>query len=193
MPSNRSMRYAAISRRGSDWGWICIGLNAARAPDAKSRRSDSDEPPRLILTRVTGVTASGASSSASGAPNTVSGARRAASRDRSSGTTARPDTSVAVAAEAWWRSMYALTSSGPRDAANHTPPTAPARAASSSAMHVPSRTPESYHAADRRGSLSLRAPIRPADGVARGNRHSPLARRVARPSVPVDPVFDHVG
>ena len=150
------MRYAAISRRGSDWGWICIGLNAARAPDAKSRRSDSDEPPRLSLTRVTGEAASGASSSASAAPNTVSGARRAAaSRERSSGTTVSVSTGSApvVAAAASRLSMYEPASSVPRDTANHAPPKTPARAASSSAMHVPSRTPESYHAGDRDGSL----------------------------------------
>ena len=67
MPSQRSMRYAAISRRGSDCGWVCSGLNAARAPDAKSSRSDSDVPPWLSLTRVTADAASGASSTSSGA------------------------------------------------------------------------------------------------------------------------------
>jgi hypothetical protein len=88
MPSKRSMRYAAISRRGSDCGWICSGLNAARAPDAKSMRSDSDEPPWLSLTFTTGDAPTGASSSASGAPNTVSTTGGATtSRARSSGTT----------------------------------------------------------------------------------------------------------
>jgi hypothetical protein len=71
MPSRRSMRYAAISRRGSLCVCVCWGLNAAREPFAKSSRSDSDVPPWLSLRCVSGAAAIGASNRSSGASNTV--------------------------------------------------------------------------------------------------------------------------
>src|SRR5262249_6173419 len=75
---------------------------------------------------------------------------------RSSGITASGGAYVAVvaaavAAAASRPCRYVLARSDARDAQNHTPEAAPAKATSSSAMHVPSRTLESYHAAQIRG------------------------------------------
>src|SRR5262245_844337 len=71
MCRKRSIRYAAISRRGFDCGQICTGLNAARPPEAKSSRIDSELPPLLSRVPTTGASRNGAKSVSSSAGNTV--------------------------------------------------------------------------------------------------------------------------